>query len=388
MLKSLPLPTRLPSTSSSIASSRPSSLRALETIPETYREPLVLFYREEQSVARVAESLDLSEDAVKQRLSRGRQMLKQQIAELVETALARTRPGKAFTIAVLAALPAGVAGTAAAGVATAGAAAKTSGAAQAAGGASLTGAIAGPLLGVAGAWLGAKGSIENTRSPRERQFMVRMTWISMGLSVAFLGVLGLGLVFVPQLFATLAFQLGMAGLYVILVTSFVVGINRRQRQIQVEDGTFADPRAIPPADRAGMSRGAIYGSFAGGIFGSLCWMPIMAIVVGDYALGLAVIVFAAALYLVAVRAALRAPQAFFRISMAETAAVMAVTFAVVNWRWEDWMVAYRRTRVYEPMSDLPLWAMNVLLVVLFAWVFLRLAQLERKNTVAAAAARQ
>src|SRR6185437_14406254 len=45
---------------------------ALEKLSETYREPLVLFYREEQSVARVAEALELSPDAVKQRLSRGR----------------------------------------------------------------------------------------------------------------------------------------------------------------------------------------------------------------------------------------------------------------------------------------------------------------------------
>src|SRR5580704_1651881 len=45
--------------------------RSLEKIPEIYREPLVLFYREHQSVEAVAQSLDLSEDAVKQRLSRG-----------------------------------------------------------------------------------------------------------------------------------------------------------------------------------------------------------------------------------------------------------------------------------------------------------------------------
>jgi RNA polymerase sigma factor (sigma-70 family) len=44
--------------------------RALERIPDTYREPLILFYREQQSVERVAAELELSEDAVKQRLSR------------------------------------------------------------------------------------------------------------------------------------------------------------------------------------------------------------------------------------------------------------------------------------------------------------------------------
>ena len=39
--------------------------RALEAMPENYREPLVLFYRQQESVAAVAASLDLSEDTVK-----------------------------------------------------------------------------------------------------------------------------------------------------------------------------------------------------------------------------------------------------------------------------------------------------------------------------------
>src|SRR5210317_583349 len=39
--------------------------KALEQIPEQFREPLVLFYRQEKSVKKVAEQLSLSEDAVK-----------------------------------------------------------------------------------------------------------------------------------------------------------------------------------------------------------------------------------------------------------------------------------------------------------------------------------
>jgi RNA polymerase sigma factor (sigma-70 family) len=80
--------------------------RSLERIPELYREPMVLFYRENQSVAVVAQNLELTEEAVKQRLSRGRKMLHEQVLAVVEGALARTNPGKAFTLAVVAALPA------------------------------------------------------------------------------------------------------------------------------------------------------------------------------------------------------------------------------------------------------------------------------------------
>src|SRR5712691_6241999 len=80
--------------------------RSMERIPESYRQPLVLYYREHRSVESVAAALDLSEDTVKQRLSRGRKLLHEQVLAFVEGALERTSPGKAFTIGVLAALPA------------------------------------------------------------------------------------------------------------------------------------------------------------------------------------------------------------------------------------------------------------------------------------------
>lgn len=76
--------------------------RALEQIPENYRMPLVLYFREQKSLKRVAEELGLSEEAARQRVSRGVKMLKKQVASMVETAISRTRPGKAFTTAVVA----------------------------------------------------------------------------------------------------------------------------------------------------------------------------------------------------------------------------------------------------------------------------------------------
>src|SRR5262245_26113559 len=79
--------------------------RTLAEMPESYREPLVLFYREERSVAEVAMKLDLTEDTVKQRLSRGRAMLREEMAALVESALVRSKPSAAFTVGVLMALP-------------------------------------------------------------------------------------------------------------------------------------------------------------------------------------------------------------------------------------------------------------------------------------------
>ncbi len=79
--------------------------QTVEKIPEAYRVPLILYYREGQSVQRVAEATGLSEAAVKQRLLRGRRMLKDEMESLVEHSLAGSRPGKRFTAGVIAALP-------------------------------------------------------------------------------------------------------------------------------------------------------------------------------------------------------------------------------------------------------------------------------------------
>ena len=115
--------------------------RSLEQIPELYREPLILFYREHQSIEHVAEALDLSEDAVKQRLSRGRKLLQEEVQAFVEDTLRRTAPGQTFSSAVLAALPSAAASAATAGV---GAGAKGTAAAKS----GLLGAWLAPLLGI------------------------------------------------------------------------------------------------------------------------------------------------------------------------------------------------------------------------------------------------
>ena len=102
--------------------------RTLERIPEDYREPLVLFYREHQSVEKVAAALELTEEAVRQRLSRGRKLLQEQVLAFVEGALAESNPGKAFTVGVLAALPLLAASATGASAATAGSVAAKGGA--------------------------------------------------------------------------------------------------------------------------------------------------------------------------------------------------------------------------------------------------------------------
>jgi len=79
---------------------------ALERVPDTYREVLVLYYHEHRSIRDVAEALKLSEAAVMQRLSRGRHYLADGVHDLVERALRGSPSKKNLAAVVLAALPA------------------------------------------------------------------------------------------------------------------------------------------------------------------------------------------------------------------------------------------------------------------------------------------
>ncbi|HVU08405.1 MAG TPA: sigma-70 family RNA polymerase sigma factor [Verrucomicrobiae bacterium] len=164
--------------------------RSLERIPEIYREPLVLFYREHQSIETVAANLDLTEDAVKQRLSRGRKLLQEQVLAFVEGTLSRTNPGKTFTLAVLASLPLL---TISAKAATIGSAAAKGGASvKAAGVAGLLGVIFSPLLILFGNYLPYRIGLAEARSDEERghvKLFFRKVWaMTFGMFVLFAGV--------------------------------------------------------------------------------------------------------------------------------------------------------------------------------------------------------
>ena len=164
--------------------------RSLEKIPEIYREPLVLFYREQKSIEAVAESLELSEDAVKQRLSRGRKLLHEQVRLFVEGALERTNPGKAFTVGVLAALPAL---SFSAKAATVGAAVKGGSTAKAAGIMGVFGVLLGPVMVFLPNYLGYRMSLAGAQSEAERQGIKalyrKIALITLGVCIPFAAVM-------------------------------------------------------------------------------------------------------------------------------------------------------------------------------------------------------
>ncbi|MGC9943806.1 MAG: RNA polymerase sigma factor [Verrucomicrobiota bacterium] len=77
----------------------------LAGIPEIYREPMVLYYRQNESITKVADVMEISEEAVRQRLSRGRALLNDRVTKVVHSGLRRTAPADTFAVAVIASLP-------------------------------------------------------------------------------------------------------------------------------------------------------------------------------------------------------------------------------------------------------------------------------------------
>jgi RNA polymerase sigma factor (sigma-70 family) len=332
---------------------------AVRRVPQKYREPLVLFYREQQSVSRVAAYLGLSEETVRQRLCRGRQLIKAEVASLVEDTLARSGPGKTFAIAVVAALPAILTPTA--GAAVTGIVAKGTPAAKTVMAAGLSGAILGPIFGLLGGLLGAWCSIRNTNSPRERRFVIRMTILVWLLLFALVGLpMTLAL---AGVISRAAFWSWATAFFVLLLPLILWG-NAHQKRIQVEEGSYR-PREYS-ARR--MTRPGIYASFGGGIFGGTAWLLIMAWLAKDWMSFSAILACDILVFLAVSEICVRKPQRYWSVAVVLVGALMAVTLTAVNLRWIAWMHAYRQSTAYDPMNDVSLTTIN--LVVLGAFIAL------------------
>ncbi len=203
--------------------------RSLEHIPAIYREPLVLFYREGKSVESVAAELELSEEAAKQRLSRGRKLLKAEVEAFIESALQRTAPGSEFTSVVLAGLPALTlpASASALGAATS----KVSVGIKAGPFASLIAGMLTPLLAALGGFLSLIGTVKSARSKPERA-------IRMKAAILFLCIFSVQLVgfflFRETPAAPIVFFSGFIGCVSVMVVASAL-VKRLRKRIQEEE---------------------------------------------------------------------------------------------------------------------------------------------------------
>jgi RNA polymerase sigma factor (sigma-70 family) len=156
---------------------------ALSALPEETREVLTLYYREGQSVAQVAALLEMSEVAVKKRLSRARASMRASLQEKIGETLYRTTPSEAFTAAVIAALPP-AAPTGALATLTL---------SKIAGGLKLLGATSGVLLGglggVAGVVLGTRKWLNDAQDESERRALRLFRLVSCVLVLLFAAAL-------------------------------------------------------------------------------------------------------------------------------------------------------------------------------------------------------
>ncbi|MEZ6088003.1 MAG: sigma-70 family RNA polymerase sigma factor [Pirellulaceae bacterium] len=163
-----------PEASMSDAQQRELVWSMLAQLPEAYREPMVLFYRCEESTRDVAIAMGESEATIRQRLKRGREMIRAEVSESIRMTLRETAPKTAFATIVMASLPAK---TFAAGT-TASATAVATG--KAGGGSvsitsALCGAVLGPMIGVAGGVFGTWMSWKNCEYERQQKFIVRQS---------------------------------------------------------------------------------------------------------------------------------------------------------------------------------------------------------------------
>ncbi len=215
--------------------------RTLQTLPANYREPMVLYYRQHESVAEVAASLDLSEDVVKQRLARGRAMLAEQVERMLGNTLRQTMPTAAFTCCVLAALPLATSSATAATVGV------TTIAKGGAGGktvlASTLNGLLSPLMALLFAGVGYKVSMDSARSEEERRLIKKFYCVLAVVTLVF-GAMLLALTFSGKWLAQthpawfVALQLGLVGACLLFALGGVVWGWRKNKQMPMREAAL------------------------------------------------------------------------------------------------------------------------------------------------------
>ena len=236
---------------------------SLEEIPEKYREVMILYYRQGQSIEEVAQTLEISAEAARQRLHRGRNMLRGRVEQVVEGVLHRSAPGKAFTAKVMAGLAGAVlaaktagsvsastvaqsaAGSAAGGMATT--AIKSAVVSGASGG--VAGGLAGAAGGLGGAWLGTWLPAQMAASETERQFLQERGRTVMRRSIVFtMLIIVLTLSFVFVRFHGVYFVASMIALtlaYTLSVVWHSLETNRLAKQLREQIDPDEDPNLSP-----------------------------------------------------------------------------------------------------------------------------------------------
>jgi RNA polymerase sigma factor (sigma-70 family) len=346
------LPASEPSPASQAVSREEETIlwRALERIPETYREPLILFYREHRSVERVAAELELTEDAVKQRLSRGRKLLADEVAAFVEGTLERTTPGRAFTLDVMSMLPVGPA------TASALLAGKGTAATKSAFWVAWLAPFVGIVAGMGAQWLAIQASTKQERRAKVIGFGV--SWVlALGLALGGPRVVGLlGQHFGWSDWNYFAAMASFWWLFAMLVAGFGV-ISYRQN------------RAAPQSNLNPIPAGRVAAVVAGTHL-MMYWCAMFLAWRASEPLTVAVI---AGIMLLSgcwhfVRSRDKTGPAFAMAYLVQLAWCCAALLAILNVRLDVWLACWRGVSVTEIHRLFPFWLIPAYTLVLVLWV--------------------
>lgn len=203
--------------------------RVIEGLPADAREVVILYYREGRSTSQVASLLDMREEAVRQRLTRARKQLRDDLLDRFGVAATKGATNSAIAVAVLstinASTPAAIAGTAAAG--------KTVGTGLL--GKVFLGAVPGALAGLLGVYLGLRREVKDSETVEERKALIRMGWmasIAVIATVAALSWTGISGQVWPSLIAYLGFSVVLVLLYGVRLPQITAG--RRARELAAD----------------------------------------------------------------------------------------------------------------------------------------------------------
>ncbi|MDG2012686.1 MAG: sigma-70 family RNA polymerase sigma factor [Pirellulaceae bacterium] len=241
---------------------------ALEKIPENYREVLVLYYQQSQSIEEVARTLSLSNAAARQRLARGREMLRNRVSNLIEGVLDRNNPTRSFTSRVMAGIAAaGVTGAAAnASAATAATTIATTTSKAAASFlatkvaspgllAGTFGGMLGAVGGLGGAWFGTWLPAEMAPTETERQLLKVRGKTAMSAAVLFsVGILVFTYLYIWFRWPSYYLLIGMGVFQISLMAfllPFVLQTQRLIKELRKEISPEEDPNLSKIAKKFG-----------------------------------------------------------------------------------------------------------------------------------------
>ncbi len=250
-----------------MAEERAALASSIDALPVSAREVVILYYREGRSAHQVATLLGMTEDAVKQRLSRSRARLRESLVRQV----AETAPSAAFTAGVLTAISLAVppvAGAAAVGAGKAAASGKLGGEIFG------MGALSGPLAGAATGWVSGGAAVvfranrllRVARDEEERRGVIRWSVVMMVTMTGFMAVV----IWLPR---PLPVTIAYVGMVIVFVWSHLVWLPRiigRRYAAELREDPVGAAREHRKR-RLQSVRGCIAGVMLGGMAVAAAW---------------------------------------------------------------------------------------------------------------------